>query len=222
MIRNAQWQKTARVLTELGVSCYIPASYRTLLFLHAEKTLALSLVNSGRIHARFLIDHGTRTLLEVPPKQMEDFMRVMEEPEAECAPGTAFAKGDKIRIIRGTLKGVAGSLIQTMRSAYGSDPENILAVIGPGIGACCFEVGFDVADAFTDKYPWAEEYVCAYSGARPHVDLKGINAELLRLEGVAHIEISEHCTCCEPDLFWSHRRCADKTRMLAFIKKGKE
>lgn len=123
---------------------------------------------------------------------------------------------------RGTLKGVAGSLIQTMRSAYGSDPENILAVIGPGIGACCFEVGFDVADAFTDKYPWAEEYVCAYSGARPHVDLKGINAELLRLEGVAHIEISEHCTCCEPDLFWSHRRCADKTRMLAFIKKGKE
>ena len=113
MIRNAQWQKTARVLTELGVSCYIPASYRTLLFLHAEKTLALSLVNSGRIHARFLIDHGTRTLLEVPPKQMEDFMRVMEEPEAECAPGTAFAKGDKIRIIRGTLKGVEGEIVET-------------------------------------------------------------------------------------------------------------
>ena len=113
MIRNAQWQKTARVLTELGVSCYIPASYRTLLFLHAEKTLALSLVNSGRIPARFLIDHGTRTLLEVPPKQMEDFMRVMEEPEAECAPGTAFAKGDKIRIIRGTLKGVEGEIVET-------------------------------------------------------------------------------------------------------------
>ena len=123
---------------------------------------------------------------------------------------------------RGTLKGVAGSLIQTMRSAYGSDPEDILTAIGPGIGACCFEVGFDVADAFTDKYPWAEGFVYSHPGARPHVDLKGIKAELLRLEGVTHIEISEHCTCCEPDLFWSHRRSADKTRMLAFIKKGKE
>ena len=113
MIRNAQWQKTARVLTELGVSYYIPASYRTLLFLHADKPTALSLVNAGRIHARFLIDHGTRTLLEVPPKQMEDFMRVMEEPEAECAPGAAFAKGDRIRVIRGTLKGVEGEIVET-------------------------------------------------------------------------------------------------------------
>ena len=46
--------------------------------------------------------------------------------------------------------------------------------------------------------------------------------ELLALEGVTGIEISPRCTCCEPDLFWSHRRCGDKTRMLAFIEKRKE
>ena len=123
---------------------------------------------------------------------------------------------------RGTLSGIAGNLVRTMVRAYGSDPADIRAVIGPGIGACCFEVGPDVAEAFTDRYPWAEEYVYAPPGARPHVDIKGINAELLVLEGVTQIGISPHCTCCEEDLFWSHRRSGDTTRMLAFIEKRKE
>ncbi|MBP5749567.1 MAG: laccase domain-containing protein, partial [Firmicutes bacterium] len=77
-------------------------------------------------------------------------------------------------------------------------------------------------EAFTDKYAWAEEYVYAHPGARPHIDLKGVNAELLTLEGVGQIEVSPRCTCCEPDMFWSHRRSGDRTRMLAFIEKREE
>ena len=123
---------------------------------------------------------------------------------------------------RGTLSGIAGNLVRAMTRTCGSDPADLRAAVGPGIGACCFEVGPEVTEAFTDRYPWTEEYIYAYPGARPHLDLKGVNAELLTLEGVTQIEISPRCTCCEPDLFWSHRRSADKTRMLAFIKKGKE
>ena len=113
MSRNAQWKKSGRELDQMGIGYYIPASYRTLLFLHTDKPTALSLVNSGRIHARFLIDHGTRTLLEVPQKQMEDFMRVLEEPEAVCSPDTTFFKGEKIKVIRGSLKGVEGEIVET-------------------------------------------------------------------------------------------------------------
>ena len=113
MMRNAQWRKTTLTLGELGVECYVPATYRTLLFLHTDKAQALSLVNSGRVNARFLIDHGTRTLLEVPQKQMEDFMRVLEEPEAVCTADTSFAKGDRIKVIRGTLRGVEGEIVET-------------------------------------------------------------------------------------------------------------
>ena len=123
---------------------------------------------------------------------------------------------------RGTLAGVSANLVQTMHKAYGSDPADILACVGPGISACCFEVGPDIADLFTDRFPWAEEFLYAYPQARPHIDLKGINAELLKMEGVEQIEISPHCTCCEPDLFWSHRRSADKTRMLAYIERNNE
>lgn len=118
MMRNAQGKKAARTLTEMGVGYYIPAPYPTLLFLHAPKANALSLVNSGTIHARFLIDHKTHTLLEIPQKQMDDFMRVLEEPEAVCSTDVAFAKGDRVRVVRGALKGVEGDIVETPDGAF--------------------------------------------------------------------------------------------------------
>ena len=117
MMRNAQWAKAGRVLDEMGIGYYIPASYRTLLFLHTTKPAALSLINAGKVHARFLIDHQTHTLLEVPRKQMEDFMRVMEDPEAECSTDIPFAKGDRIRVVRGALRGVEGEIVETPAGA---------------------------------------------------------------------------------------------------------
>ena len=118
MTRNAQWKKSSRLLGEMGIGFYIPASYRTLLFLNTTKPTALSLVNSGMLHARFLIDHGTRTLLEIPQKQMEDFMRVMEEPEAVCSTDFSLAKGDRVKVIRGTLKGVEGEIAETPEGSF--------------------------------------------------------------------------------------------------------
>lgn len=118
---------------------------------------------------------------------------------------------------RGTLGGIASNLVQAMVREYGCNPADIRACVGPGIGACCFEVGEDVADMFLDRFYWAEEYVYQFPGKRPHVDIKGINGELFAMEGLENIEISGHCTCCEFELFWSHRRQADTTRMLAYI-----
>ncbi|MBR6270048.1 MAG: hypothetical protein IKR30_05720 [Bacteroidales bacterium] len=118
MMRNGQWKNASRILNGMGVGHYIPPSYRTLLFLHTDKVNALSLVNGGRIHARFLIDHGTRTLLEIPQKQMEDFMRVMEQPEASCAADYPFAKGDRVRVTAGALKGVEGEIVETPEGTH--------------------------------------------------------------------------------------------------------
>lgn len=118
---------------------------------------------------------------------------------------------------RGTLAGIAANLIRAMVREYGCRPRDIRTFVGPGIGACCFEVGPDVAEAFSDKYPWAEEHIYRLPGARPHIDLKGINAELFALEGAEDIEVSPLCTCCESERFWSWRRCADSKRMLAYI-----
>ena len=112
-MRNKQWKKTSLCLSEMGIGHYIPPAYNTLLFLHTVKSRALSLVNSGKIKARFFIDHGTRTLLEVPDKQMEDFIKVMENvPDAECMQEFNLAKGDKVVVTSGPLSGVEGEIVE--------------------------------------------------------------------------------------------------------------
>ena len=112
-LRGGQWKKTSLRLSELGIGHYIPPSYNTLLFLQTVKSRALSLVNAGQINARFLIDHSTRTLLEVPDKQMEDFIRVMENvPDAECMEYYNLAKGDKVVVTSGPLNGVEGEIVE--------------------------------------------------------------------------------------------------------------
>ena len=117
--RNGQSKKISRRLTELGVDHFIPETYGTMLFLHTVKSRALSLVNSGEINARFMIDHATRTLLEVPDKQMEDFIRIVRDiPDAELLEDFSFAKGDHVEVVRGPLKGIEGDIVDTAEGAF--------------------------------------------------------------------------------------------------------
>ena len=117
--RSGQWKKIDRRLGELGVEHYIPYNYKTMVFLHTDKPTALTLVNSGEVKGRFFIDHNTRTLLEVPDKQMEDFMRILDlSPEAECLTDAPLAKGDRVKVVKGALSGVEGSIVEMHGSLY--------------------------------------------------------------------------------------------------------
>ena len=112
-MRNTQWKKISLYLDELGIGHYVPPAYNTLLFMRTVKSRALSLVNSGKLNARFFIDHSTRTLLVVPDKQMDDFIRVMENvPDAECLQEYNLAKGDKVVVTSGPLNGVEGEIVE--------------------------------------------------------------------------------------------------------------
>ncbi len=119
---------------------------------------------------------------------------------------------------RGTVACIASELVYAMEEMYGCRPEDMRAVIGPAIGLCCFEVGSDVADRFLEELPLSEEYMVEKGGGKFAIDLKGINAELLRLEGLEEISISPDCTCCGGERFYSYRRDGEKRRMLAYIK----
>ena len=117
--RSGQWKKIDRRLGELGVEHYIPYAYRTLVFLHTTKPTALTLVNSGEVKGRFLIDHNTRTLLEVPDKQMDDFMRILDlSPDAECLTDVPLTKGDRVKVVRGALSGVEGNIVEVHGNLY--------------------------------------------------------------------------------------------------------
>ena len=116
--RWGQWKKIAERLAGLKVGFFIPKTYSTLVFLHTEKNRALDLVNSGEIKVRFLVDHGTRTLLEVPDKQMDAFIRVLTEyPDTPVGTEFPITKGTRVRVVRGPLKGIEGEVEETPNGA---------------------------------------------------------------------------------------------------------
>lgn len=119
---------------------------------------------------------------------------------------------------KGTCQGIAKKTVEMMGSEFGSEPEQLAVWIGPGIDSCCFEVGKEVYDQFDQCWPYAKEYAKETPENKFHLDLKGLNRRQLTELGVRDIKISQHCTACEADLFFSHRRDQGKTgRMGAGI-----
>lgn len=106
---------------------------------------------------------------------------------------------------RGTALKIAAKTVETMVSAFGCDPKDICAAIGPNIGPCCFETDADVPSAMIAAFGAEANPFIAPKNDKFFVDLKGLNALCLRAAGVQNIEISTHCTACDPHLFWSHR-----------------
>ena len=106
---------------------------------------------------------------------------------------------------RGTAQDIGGKTVAAMVKNFGCKPENIRAAIGPNIAQCHFETDGDVPAAMLEAYgPEAEAFI-EKRGEKYHLDLKGINALSLSRAGVRHIEISDACTYCQCDRFWSHR-----------------
>lgn len=106
---------------------------------------------------------------------------------------------------RGTAADIGGKTVRTMAEAFGCDPQNIRAAIGPNIGGCCFETDADVPEAMIATLGEEARNYIRTAGEKYYVNLKEINAALLRRAGVARIEISADCTACQPDRYWSHR-----------------
>ena len=106
---------------------------------------------------------------------------------------------------RGTALGIGGKTVQAMADNFGCRPENIHAAIGPNIAQCHFETDSDVPKAMVEAYGSEAEAFIERKGEKYHLDLKGINALALRRAGVREIEISDVCTYCQSERFWSHR-----------------
>ncbi len=115
---------------------------------------------------------------------------------------------------RGTIARAAAEGVRAL-AREGADAARLLAVIGPAIGPCCYEVSPDLAARFGREIgPEA----LAPGGAR--IDLWRANARVLAEAGVspARIDVMGRCTACERDLFYSHRRDAGRTgRQVGFI-----
>ena len=121
---------------------------------------------------------------------------------------------------RSTAKRIAARVLESMATAYGTEPGDCRVAIGPGIRRCCFEVDAPVVDAMMAALSsWAEHTVATGPG-RFHLDLAGVNRAILIGAGVHPDRIADVglCTACRTDLFFSHRAEKPRTgRMMNLI-----
>ncbi|CAM3533358.1 peptidoglycan editing factor PgeF [Paenibacillus lupini] len=129
---------------------------------------------------------------------------------------------------KGTVQQIAIRTIEAMEKQYGSKPEQIRCAIGPSIDDCCYEVDGFVIDKLqplvqelanlVNSVP--ESMLTLVENGKAMVNLKQINRHIMLKAGILpiHIELSEWCTGCSSDQFFSHRKEGGKTgRMASWI-----
>jgi len=118
---------------------------------------------------------------------------------------------------KSTLQEISKHTVELMQKEYGTNPENIIAGIGPSIGPDIYEVGPEVIEQFQNKFS-CDNYITPIKDSdKGLLSLWEINHQILIDSGipVEQIEIAEMCTFSNPDLFYSARRDGVKTGRLA-------
>ncbi len=111
---------------------------------------------------------------------------------------------------RGTVARMGQCVVEKMREAYGTDPADLLAAVGPSICQECYEVSEDVADAFLAEFakPGQErEILLSKGGGKYQLDLWRANEIVLTEAGVPskNIQVTDLCTCHNDRYLFSHR-----------------
>ena len=112
---------------------------------------------------------------------------------------------------RGTAQCIGPNAIHIMET-YGDNAKDVMAIIGPSIGQCCFEVGPEVTAQFDSTYSIKGK------NDRMMLDLKNIVKDQMLANGLLgkNILVDNQCTCCEKEHFFSYRRDGQETgRMVA-------
>lgn len=178
--------------------------------------------------------HGTDVLrFEGAPKLTGDFLRdepvadasvtskkniVLAALTADCLP-VLFCneEASEVAAAHAGWRGLADGMLENTVDAMQSRPVNILAWLGPAAGPQAYEIGADVRDAFVRH----DANACiAFTPTREYhwkVDLFQLARMRLHAVGVTKIYGGDHCTICEKDLFFSHRRDQRTGRMASVI-----
>jgi YfiH family protein len=208
----------------------------------------LTLVSLHQIHSDVV-----RSFDSAPTEQRKGDASTTNKPglllgvrTADCAP--VLLVDPKKRVVaaihagwRGTLQRIVTKAIGQMQMRFGSRPQDLLAAIGPTIGGCCYEVGTEVAAAFTAQFPNAPEFFDDLrTGDEPNplqwlnmmppghqpppnkvrLDLSKANRSQLLEAGLLakNIHVSGLCTACHPGLLFSYRKEGPRSgRLLSVI-----
>lgn len=127
---------------------------------------------------------------------------------ADCLP--IAVQGERgVAMLHGGWRGLAAGIVARGVRLIDGDGVTPTAAIGPGIGPCCYEVGGEVLARF--------ERLGEGIAEGRMLNLREVARRLLQEAGVHAIEISDQCTSCNPDTFFSHRRDGERAGRQAGV-----
>jgi len=212
------------------------------------------LVTVRQIHSTAVVVASRADLEREKPRKADGV--ITDEPgfligvqTADCIPVLVADRKRKVVAAfhagwRGTVNRVVESGIGRMRLEFGCEPKDLVAAVGPGIGACCYAVGEEVLSSFESQFAYSNELFCEVDdadavhrkypmlfltqrapghspiGPSLHLDLVEANRRQLLAAGVGatRIKVVGGCTSCLPQMFFSHRGSQGHAgRMLSVI-----
>ena len=174
-----------------------------------------SVLDTWQVHStKILESNKPRGLLNDPIKadgiitnssKVTLFMRF-----ADCVPILFYDPVKRVVAIahagwKGTVNGIASKMIRKMQKSHGSKPEDIAVGIGPCICSQHYLIRNDVLEEVKIHFPNEWETIISNEEAAIHFDLVTANKILLEKEGLSQIYLSDQCTACNTNEWFSHR-----------------
>ena len=152
---------------------------------------------------------------------------------ADCVPLFFYDPDKKVIAMahsgwRGTVERIGAKMIDFMEIEYGSRREQIVCAIAPSICQKCYEVSADVAEQFLTEFgtSYGDSLLYAKNNGKFQLNLHTACKITLLEAGVLenHLDVTDLCTCCNSDFFFSHRASHGKRGNLAgvMVLKGKD
>jgi hypothetical protein len=127
---------------------------------------------------------------------------------------------------RGTVERIGGEMVSFMAKEYGSNSEDIVCAVGPSICQSCYEVSEDVALRFLEVFgnEHGDKLLYAKDNGKYQLNLHKACEITLLEAGIKeeHIDVTDLCTCCNPEFFFSHRASHGMRGNLAGVMMLKE
>jgi len=173
--------------------------------------------------------HGTRvaTAAPGPPPEADALIsatagQVVGVVTADCVPVLLIDRRRRVAGAvhagwRGAAAGVIEAAVAKLGTAFQADAPSLEAVVGPAIGACCYEVGEEVLAAFRARVGDGTAPAWSHRDGRLHLDLRAAARLLLRGAGVGRVAVVGPCTACGSGYCSYRRDGAGAGRQLSFV-----
>lgn len=122
---------------------------------------------------------------------------------------------------RGTTARIGKVMLEYMEQEYGTRAKDVFCAIGPSICQKCYEISADVAEEFQKEFTTEQyaDFMQDTGNGKYHLDLWKVNQYILLEAGITeeHLETTDICTCCNPELLFSHRASHGKRGNLGAV-----